>query len=169
MELIIKNAAPDELPIGLDLMHKAASWLKEKHMDYWPNWLTPSDAYVAWIKEGFDKREFYFAYTGDDVLAGMYRLQYADEGYWGRRNDKAGYIHSLTTNRAYKGHGIGYAIVQRVEEDLAKKGFEYLRLDCSPDEGICGYYERYGFAMKGSVSSALHGRGLRLYEKKIEP
>jgi len=96
----------------------------------------------------------------------MYRLQLSDEIFWGKRNDKAGYVHSFTTNRNYSGKGMGYLILKAIEEDLAEKNFDYLRLDCSPDiAGLCKYYENYGFEPKEIVE--IQDFKVRLYEKKI--
>ena len=92
MELIIKSGNLEEVNIALDLLYKAAIWLKDKNIDYWQNWLNPSVQHINWIKQGFEKGEFYFVYNNENILIGMYRLQYDDEIFWGKRNDKAGYI-----------------------------------------------------------------------------
>lgn len=166
MELTTRNAKSNEINIALNLLNKAALWLKNKNIDYWQNWLNPSDEYVAWIKQGFDNGEFYFVHNSQNVIVGMYRLQHTDELFWGKRNDKASYIHSFTTNRDFKGNRIGYLILKTIEEELVKKNFDYLRLDCSPNiEALCNYYENYGFVPKETI--IVHGEKLRLYEKKI--
>lgn len=166
MELTIRNAKSNDIDTALDLLNKAALWLKYKNLDYWQNWLNPLDEHIAWIKQGFDKDEFYFVYNSQNIIVGMYRLQSSDEMFWGKRNDKAGYIHSFTTKREFKGYHIGYMILKTIEEELLKKNFDYLRLDCSPDiKGLCNYYEEYGFVPK--ETTVIHGEKLRLYEKKI--
>jgi len=166
MEFIIKNGTSNELDLALDLLYQAAIWLKDKNIDYWQRWLNPSETYVSWIKQGFDKGEFSFVYNKDNHLIGMYRLQYSDEIFWGKRNDKAGYIHSFTTNRGYRGKGMGYLILKAVEDELIRNNFDYLRLDCSPDiDGLCKYYENYGFEPKEVVE--IQDFKVRLYEKKL--
>ena len=96
----------------------------------------------------------------------MFRLQYADEMFWGKREDKAGYIHSFTTRRKYKNQGIGGDILREIEAKLADEGIEFLRLDCALHvQKLCAYYENYGFEPKELVS--VGGEELRLYEKKI--
>jgi len=165
MEITIRNCNLSDLNIAFDLLYKAAVWLKGKTIDYWQVWLNPPDIYVAWIKQGFDNGEFYFVYSAGN-LVGMYRLQCSDEIFWGKRNDKAGYIHSFTTNRELKGKGLGYAILSTIEKELHIKGFDYFRLDCSPDiDGLCKYYEDYGFKPRGIVF--VHEENVQLYEKKI--
>ena len=166
MELMIESAGSDRITIALDLLYKAAVWLKDKNIDYWQNWLDPLNEHIAWIRQGFDNGEFYFVYNNESIIMGMYRLQYRDEMFWGEQNDKSGYIHSFTTNRDFKGNGIGYHILRMIEEKLLEQGFDYLRLDCSPDiRGLCKYYENYGFEPKETIIAC--GEKLKLYEKKI--
>ena len=166
MELFIRKGKSDELTIVFDLLYNAAIWLKNEKVDYWQNWLAPSELHLNWIKEGLDNGEFYFVYSNEDIIVGMYRLQYSDEMFWGKRNDKAGYIHSFTTNREYKGKKIGFRILESIEKGLLEIGSDYLRLDCSPDiKGLCKYYEDYGFEPRETV--IVHGQTLRLYEKKM--
>ena len=45
---------------ALNLLKEAAQWLKNKNINYWQNWLKPSDSYKNWIKQGFDQNQFYF-------------------------------------------------------------------------------------------------------------
>lgn len=166
VDITIRSGKLDELRVALDLLCKAAVWLRNKNIDYWQNWIDPPDTHIQWIKSGFENGDFYFVHDSENRIVGMYRLQYSDEEFWGKRNDKAGYIHSFTTNRDYAGKGIGNFILQSIEKELAQNGVNYLRLDCSPDvEGLCKYYESYGFKPKETVF--VHGEKLRLYEKKI--
>jgi ribosomal protein S18 acetylase RimI-like enzyme len=166
MQLIIKHGTPRDLPIALDLLKKAAEWLNTKEINYWQDWKNPSAAHIEWIESGFEKSEFHLAYNKDNVIVGMYRLQFSDDLFWGKREDKAGYIHSFTTNRDFKGHNIGHLILQNIERELIENGFDYLRLDCSPEvKGLCYYYEAYGFQPKETV--VVHGEELRLYEKPL--
>ena len=167
MEITIRNGKLEEINIAYDLLRNAATWLRDKNIDYWQNWHNPPAAHIEWIKNGFANGEFFFVYGNENMLVGMYRLQYSDDMFWGKRDDKAGYIHSLTTNRELRGQGIGYLILSAIERELSAKGFEYLRLDCSADvEGLCKYYEKFGFMPK-EIITHIYGEKLRLYEKKI--
>ncbi len=166
MDIQIRPAKHTELNLALDMLRDAGAWLKSISIDYWQVWLDPPENYVAWIRQGFDNSEFYFAQGDDGELVGMFRLQYADEMFWGKREDKAGYIHSFTTRRKYKNQGIGGDILRKIEAKLADEGIEFLRLDCAPHvEKLCAYYENYGFEAKETVT--IYGEELRLFEKKI--
>ena len=166
MEITIKNANSENIEIAFALLKRAAAWLESKNIDYWQNWKNPPSAHKKWIEDGFSKGEFFFIYNCENTIIGMYRLQFDDEMFWGKQDDKAGYIHSFTIDRKFKGRGVGYLILKGIERELAEKGFEYLRLDCSPDiKGLCDYYESYGFQSRETV--LVHGEKLRLYEKRI--
>ena len=159
-----RQAKKSELPDILHYLKEAAIWLKSKNIDYWQNWLDPEKMYIDWIQEGVDRGEFHFV-ENDDKILGLFRLQYSDELFWGKRKDRAGYIHSFTTVRAYAGMGLGAAVLRGVEDKLRAEGISILRLDCGDLEGLCRYYERYGFSKVG-VQEVL-GFTAVLFEKRI--
>ena len=166
MIINLRKASPEEINKGLHLLREAAIWLKDNAIGYWQNWLDPSAEHVAWIKEGFDKNEFHFVENDNSELVGMFRLQFEDELFWGKQINEAGYIHSFTTNRSFRGSQLGCSILRLIEQLLLAKGIYLLRLDCSPDvEGLCKYYEDFGFVPQGIVS--VHQERLQLYEKPI--
>ena len=45
----------------------------------------------------------------------MFRFQYEDELFLGKRNDNAAYIHSFTIKRNISGNGIGYLILNKIK------------------------------------------------------
>lgn len=165
MDITFRKAEPFEITIAFSLLKDAAIWLNEKGIDYWQDWLNPPSNFKDWVKAGFNNNEFYFVEYENDIV-GMYRLQYNDELFWGIREDRSGYIHSFTTKRNLKGKGIGNEILKHIETTLKESGIDYLRLDCSSKiNGLCTYYENYGFRGKGTVS--LFGDILNLYEKDL--
>lgn len=165
MELYFRPAQLDELNLVLHLLREAALWLQEKHIDSWQDWLNPPLAFVDWIRQGFQRGEFYFVYQGCDLI-GCFRLQWSDEVFWGERSEPAGYIHSLTTSRRLAGQRCGERVLALIEGHCAKCGKEYLRLDCKSDiDGLRRYYEANGFYKVGEIT--VRGEALTLYEKKI--
>ena len=96
----------------------------------------------------------------------MFRIQYEDELFWGKKNDKAAYIHSFTIKRELSGKGIGYRVLKEIEKNLKNKGINYLRLDCGINiKKLCDYYKNYGFNEVGNV--IVYGEKLLLLEKLI--
>jgi len=153
MSFIHTLAKIDEEQIAFTLLKEAALWLKEKQIDYWQDWINPPQYYKEWIHDGFQKNEIYFVYNNDKIV-GMYRLQYNDEKFWGKREDKAGYR-------------IGHQILKEVELKLKIEGIKYLRLDCgSENKQLCSYYEYYGFLKTFKIN--VNGSIQSLYEKEIK-
>ncbi len=167
MELVFRIAEEKEMSTAFSLLREAALWLNHKGINYWQDWLSPAPEYINWIKSGFENNEFYFTLSANQIV-GMFRLQFSDEMFWGKSEDRAGYIHSLTTKRDLKGRGIGRAILDHLENSLVDRGIDFLRLDCSSSiEGLCRYYESNGFKTAGTVS--IFGETMTLYEKDLRP
>lgn len=54
-----------------------------------------------------------------------------------------------TGTNQYRGKSIGKLILYDIEEMLYEKGITILRLDCGTKiDGLCKYYEKYGFTPK---------------------
>lgn len=157
------------LPKALEMLKEAAQWLREKETDQWSFWLDPPTEKIAWIKEGFEKEQFYFVYLEDDLI-GMFRLMYFDDMYWGHRDerfDTAAYVHSLTIQTAYKGRNMGAEVLKRIEKMLVAQGIFKFRLDCmQSNQSLCAYYEQQGFLKVGEVKMSWAMQNL--YEKKLE-
>jgi GNAT superfamily N-acetyltransferase len=164
-KLDIRLANEYEIDKALSLLQGAALWLKDKRIDYWQNWINPSDLYINWIREGFESNQFYFVLSDLKVI-GMFRLQWSDDKFWGVQDHNAGYIHSFTTDRLYPGQGLGQQILTLIEDLCKKNNKKYLRLDCGVHiDKLCKYYENFGFVSVREVS--VHNYQLRLYEKEL--
>ena len=161
----IKEAKLEETDKAFELLKKAAEWLNKKNVDYWQDWINPPQIFKDWIIEGFKEKQFYFVYENANLI-GMFRLQWADELFWGKQEDDSGYIHSLTVDRKYCGLGKGAMIIRKVEEICRKNNKKYLRLDCGVSiNKLCEYYKNQGFVAKGKVE--VLGEELILFEKAL--
>ncbi|MFA6530248.1 MAG: GNAT family N-acetyltransferase [Candidatus Micrarchaeia archaeon] len=164
-DLIFRKADKKEIDIAFGLLETAAGWLKSRDIDHWQNWLNPTEANKKWVTDGFNKKYFFFVLHGSEII-GMFRLQFEDKLFWGKRTEPSGYIHSLTTSRKYAGRGLGNIILKWVENYCKKHEKTYLRLDCSESNpGLRSYYEKLGFTKVGI--SPLKEERLVLYEKKL--
>ncbi len=166
MILFFRQSQLQELALGLNLLKQAAEKLHAKNIDQWRFWLNPSPNDVAWIKSGFDNREFYFVETEDKELVGMFRLMYSDETYWGIQENKAGYLHSLVVLKKFEGLNIGSKIFDYVEQTLKNQKINVLRLDCNASNNfLCSYYENLGFQKAGTIEMR-HALN-QLFEKEL--
>ena len=164
-DITLQKAAPNEIDIVFSLLKEAALWLKRKNIDYWQNWINPQRIYVDWVKQGFKNHEFYFACI-DNSIIGCFRLQWNDEMFWGKKEDQAGYIHSLTTSRKNAGADLGKRLIDTIEIYCRKNSKVFLRLDCGKHvKGLRKFYESIGFQDVGET--IVHGEHCVLYEKAI--
>lgn len=166
MQLLFKQAKPEELEIALSFLKMGAELLKTKNIAQWNMWLTPSADNINWIKEGFENQEFYFVENQNGQRLGMFRLSEQDLLYWGETEQNANYIHSLVVDPAFSGNDLGKDIIIQIQKELINNGVPLLRLDCKADnKWLCGYYEKQGFVKTGEK---LMPHGLNnLYEKQL--
>ncbi len=160
-----RKAKPGEIGTVLALLREAALWLREKGIDHWREWIDPPEIFVKWIREGFDRGQFYMIQEEGHTI-GCVRMQWRDPLFWGEREDNAGYIHSFTIERSLAGRGIGAEVLSLIEAYFRKHGKTVFRLDCGTEvKGLRAYYERFGFKPVGEVT--VKGERLTLYEKPI--
>jgi len=164
-ELEFIKADKSRIDIALDLLKEAALWLGEKKIDYWQEWINPSERSRNWVKQGFDFGQFYFTVLNNEVV-GMFSLRMENELVWGKRANKIGYVHAFTTKRAYAGKGLGKRILDKIADECRKKGLDFIRLDCGAEVlRLRKYYEDYGF--KFIREKKVKGYNLAFYELKI--
>lgn len=165
VELNFRPARQNELALILQFLKDAALWLQEKQIDYWQDWLDPPNEFISWIRAGFEDNEFFIICQADEAI-GCFRLQWADELFWGKRDEAAGYVHSFTIARHLAGQDIGKRALALIEDYCLKQGKAYLRLDCGKHVArLCQYYETYGFQSVGETM--VQGESLTLYEKRL--
>lgn len=165
MDLSIRQAKTEELATALALFKEAALKLQTKGINQWQHWLNPTPQYIEWVQAGFDENQYFFV-EKQGKLAGMFRLMYHDDEYWGQQTDAAAYLHSLVTKTGFEGQHIGTKVLALVENNLREKGINYFRLDCKADnEQLCQYYTRQGFQpiRKQAVTHYI----VQLFEKKL--
>lgn len=167
MELQFRLMKSDEFGLALLMLTEAAQHLKDKGVNQWSHWLQPGEDQVAWIKEGFAKREFYAVENRDSVIIAMFRLMQEDLLYWGAQKDEARYVHSLVVKRDFAGMQLGTRILEQIGSDLIKAGVSKFRLDCNAANAwLCKYYEQQGFTKVGMVQMT-HSLN-NLYEKALK-
>ena len=152
MEIIFIKALKDELEDALQFFKLASQSLIKKQVSQWNYWVDPPEEKVQWVKEGFDKGEFFFVFDTDGHKIAMFRLLDSDTLYWDEKgNDKnVRYVHSLVVPPAYSGLGIGKTVMLKIIENLSSEGIQKFRLDCDGSNAkLCAYYESYGFKKVG--------------------
>lgn len=164
MKLYLEKAKKEDIYTALKMLKEAAQWLKDENIDYWKHWLYPSEKETCRLSESFNKGEIYFVKTVGNVVIGMFSLQNEDDLLWENKSTNAAYVHLFTINRKYKNEGLGYKVLDLIENMLLEKNISVLRLDCASDNlRLCKYYEDYGFKLVKEKEFESHK--LSLYEK----
>lgn len=161
----IQHAGLNEIDKAFELLKSAAQWLNKKNINYWQEWLNPPENYKQWIKDGFNHNEFYYVYKNQH-LAGMFRLQWSDDLFWGKQKNNSGYLHSFTIDRNYYGTGLGAKVLRQIEKLCLENNKKYLRLDCDGNiSKLCEYYQNHGFISKGET--IVDNAKIILFEKRL--
>lgn len=156
------------LPKVLMLFKLAAEKIARKNIDHWQYWKNPPSTKIEWVKNGISKQEFFFIKSNEEEIIGMVRVLNEDLLYWGEKEDKAKYVHSLVVTEKHNGKQLGSRVLTKIEKDAQKDNVKYLRLDCdSKNPKLCAYYEKLGFLKVGKKTLPLST--YNLYQKRILP
>jgi len=166
MNLVFKRVESDQFDQVLNILQLTARNLNHKNIDHWQYWLNPSESRISWLKEGVSQLQYFFAFNDKDQQVGMFRLMDIDELYWGIKDDKARYIHSIVILPEFTGQEWGQKMILQLEKLIKNDDVDYLRLDCNKaNPFLCSYYESLGFV---KVGEKLMPHSLNnLYEKKL--
>lgn len=156
MNLQFKKATLKELNEALNFFKLASKSLSKKNVSQWDYWVDPPQEKIDWVKEGFEKNEFYFVYNEANKKVGMFRLLKTDTLYWEKKGleKSVRYVHSLVVPPEFSGLGIGKSVLLKIIDDLKSLGIKKFRLDCdSSNTRLCQYYESYGFKKAGEKTT----------------
>lgn len=160
------GAQESDIPAVEDILNDATQY-KVKHGD------------VAWGTEGWTDEEVresmsessvYLIRQGKEIV-GTVSLQWEDERNWGIQPPVAGYMHRLAIKEGFHNLGLGAQAIDWALSQVAKKGRQYLRLDCEAKNAeLCGYYEAQGFTHVGTRPVPEYGTYVAaLYERPVNP
>lgn len=165
MDILLEQIKINDKTKVLNLFKEAAKIISNKNVNHWQYWKN-QPIEKKWVEEGMLNDEFFFIKSGNGQNIGMVRIAEEYLLYWGQKVDKAKYIHSLVVIKEFEGKGIGTLILQRIENEAKKDGYEYLRLDCdSKNPKLCDYYEKQGFKKTGAKVLPLST--YNLHQKKL--
>jgi len=156
MNIKFSRATLSELEEALGFFKLASRSLSEKNVSQWSYWADPPSDKIEWVKQGFDKGEFFFVYNETGEKVAMFRLLKSDSLYWEEKGleDNVRYVHSLVVPPAFAGLGIGRAVMLKIIEGLKSEGIKKFRLDCDgSNPRLCNYYESYGFEKVGEKTT----------------
>lgn len=150
----------------LALFKSAAEKIDKMQVDHWQYWKNPPADKIRWVEEGIQNEEFYFLELQEGDSIGMVRVLDRDELYWGKREERAKYVHSLVIQEKFNGRGYGRQVLNLIEEMAREDDCTCVRLDAdAANSKLCKYYEKQGFRRVGIKTTALSSN--YLYERQL--
>ncbi|MEU3614168.1 GNAT family N-acetyltransferase [Streptomyces sp. NPDC006872] len=151
MQITIREGGPDDVPVILGMLDSSVEWLvSQGRTGQWgtkPLSESPSvlESVVRYMEDG----EVFIA-EADGVPAATVTLTDAPGAYLAHLpppGEPERYIHWLASDRRFKGHGVGSALLAHAAEATRRAGVALLRVDCyaGDDRSLVAYYERNGF------------------------
>lgn len=152
MEIIrIRAGGPDDIPAILTMLDSSVEWLvSQGRTGQWGTKpLSESPKTVESVARYMDEGDVFIAEV-DGVPAATLTLTDAAGAYLShlpQPGEPERYIHWLASDRRFKGHGVGSALLAHAVEETRRAGVSLLRVDCyaGSDGKLVRYYESNGF------------------------
>lgn len=150
MAITIRNGGHDDIPAILGMLDSCVEWLTAQgRTGQWGTKpLSESPKTVESVTRYMDEGDTFIAEV-DGVPAATVSLTDAPGAYLAHlpAGEPERYIHWLASDRRFKGHGVGSALLAHAAEETRRAGVGLLRVDCyAGDDGkLVRYYEDNGF------------------------
>ncbi|MDF3141680.1 MULTISPECIES: GNAT family N-acetyltransferase [unclassified Streptomyces] len=151
MEITIREAGPDDIPAILGMLDSCVEWLvAQGRPGQWGTKPLSENSKVAEsVARDMEVGSAFIAEV-DGVPAATLTLTDAPGAYLAHLpppGEPERYIHWLASDRRFKGHGVGSALLAHAAEETRRAGLSLLRVDCyaGDDGGLVRYYESNGF------------------------
>ncbi len=130
-----------DIPIALDIMREAASWLVATGRPLWRLEDSPEER----ILRDRTSDNICVGWVGEESVAAMI-LQWRDPMFWPNAADDSAFIHKLSVRRRFAGTGAAREMVAWAMQEARQHGKQYLRLDCAGERPrLCAFYESLCF------------------------
>ncbi|MFF6876839.1 GNAT family N-acetyltransferase [Streptomyces sp. NPDC012474] len=151
MRITIRDGGPDDIPAILGMLDSCVEWLvSQGRTGQWGTRpLSQSPKTVESVGRYMAEGSVFMA-DADGVPAGTLTLTDSAGAYLShlpQPGEPERYIHWLASDRRFKGHGVGSALLAHAAEETRRAGISLLRVDCyAGDDGkLVRYYESNGF------------------------
>lgn len=164
--ITLERASADDAAAFVAIHEEAARWLWDQGIHQWK----PGTFQAEWLRAPIERGEVYLAKEQGIPIATLI-LEWADEYTWGEQPPDAGYIHGLRVRRA-AARGIGRALLEWAEHEIARAGRPFARLDCIADNPrLCAYYVDAGYERQTDLEWEEDGKTGRLarFQKRVLP
>ncbi|MFF6803667.1 GNAT family N-acetyltransferase [Streptomyces sp. NPDC012616] len=175
MRITIREGGPDDVPAMLAMLDSSVAWLvAQGRPGQWgtkPLSENPKtvESVVRYLEEGWA-----FVAEADGEPAAALTLTDAPGAYLAHLpppGEPERYIHWLTSDRRFKGHGVGSALLEHAAEATRRAGVGLLRVDCyaGDDRRLVAYYEANGFTPTQAYTVGDHQWPGQVLTRRVGP
>ncbi|MEY9992236.1 GNAT superfamily N-acetyltransferase [Streptomyces sp. V4I8] len=161
MEITIRDGGRDDIPAILGMLDSCVEWLvgQGRTGQWGTKPLSENPKTVESVTRHMDEGSVFIA-EADGVPAATLTLTDAPGAYLSHLpppGEPERYIHWLASDRRFKGHGVGSALLAHAAEETRRAGVSLLRVDCyaGADGKLVRFYENNGFVR----TETYQGRG----------
>ncbi|MGI5455766.1 GNAT family N-acetyltransferase [Streptomyces sp. CA-249302] len=148
MEITIRDGGPDDIPVILGMLDSCVEWLVgEGRTGQWGSKPLSENPRTVESITGYMGAGNVFIAEAGGIPAATLTLTDSPGSYVPPVDEPERYIHWLASDRRFKGHGVGSALLAHAAEETRRAGVSLLRVDCyAGDDGrLVRYYEDNGF------------------------
>ncbi|WP_316774054.1 GNAT family N-acetyltransferase [Streptomyces sasae] len=160
MRITIREGGPDDVPAILGMLDSCVEWLVgQGRTEQWGTTpLSEREKTVESVVRYMDEGVTYIA-EADGVPAATLTLTGAPGAYLAHLpapGEPERYIHWLASDRRFKGHGVGSALLAHAAGETRRAGVSLLRVDCyaGADGKLVRYYESNGFTRTDAYTAS---------------
>ncbi|WP_330458462.1 GNAT family N-acetyltransferase [Streptomyces sp. NBC_00820] len=148
MSITIREGGSEDVPLILGMLDSSVAWLvSQGRTRQWGTepWSKNPRA-VAMVERYAAEGTVYIAEV-DGAPAATLTLTDAPGAYLEPADEPERYIHLLASDRRFKGHGAGAALLAHAAGETRRAGISLLRVDCyaGDDRRLVAFYEGNGF------------------------
>ncbi|MEU6575560.1 GNAT family N-acetyltransferase [Streptomyces sp. NPDC046805] len=148
MAITIRAGGPDDIPVILGMFDSGVEWLvAQGRTEQWGTKPWSADPRAVELVERYVTEGDPYIAELDGVAAATLTLTGAPGPYLRPADEPERYIHLLASDRRFKGHGVGAALLAHAVEETRRAGVSLLRVDCyrGGDGKLVAYYRSNGF------------------------
>ncbi len=126
-----------------NLLLDVMEYLNRQSLTLW----TKNQLTLDGLKNQYKDGELYLA-RNKEILEGVVFLQEKDPYFWPEITNRGSlFLHKLAVHPKYKGINKGNELIRLTEQEAAKRGLTWLRLDCDDREPLHKFYQQNNFKL----------------------
>jgi GNAT superfamily N-acetyltransferase len=147
--LPVRRAYADDLPVILEMINDAATWLRTKNTDQWAQPWPSEEARDARVRRPLLSGDTWIVEEDGSPVATVTCRQHGNKTLWTRdeRSKPAVYVSRLVVIRSVAGRGIGAALIDWAgQRGVRAWSAQWIRIDVwTTNVALHSYYEKRGF------------------------